>query len=161
MSQSDRISVLFICMGNICRSPLAEGVFRQKANERGVIDRLSLDSAGTGGWHVGEPADPRMQQTAERHGIKLTSAARQVHRDDFERFDYLICMDRANLKNVKAIGAPEEKLSLLLDYLPDPPTREVPDPYYGGPDGFERVFELVDAACDALLDRLVAERSSA
>ncbi len=160
MSQSDRISVLFICMGNICRSPLAEGIFRHKANERGVIDRLSLDSAGTGGWHVGEAADPRMQQTAEKHGIKLTGVARQVHPDDFERFDHLICMDRANLKNVKAIGAPEAKLSLLLDSLPDPPTREVPDPYYGGPDGFERVFELVDAACGALLDRLVTERSS-
>lgn len=157
MSHDGRIRILFVCMGNICRSPLAEGVFLHKANQRGVAGRFSVDSAGTGGWHVGDPADHRMRQAAESRGVKLTSRARQVRPDDADRFDLIICMDRENERNVLRMGIPREKVSLLLEYDVDSPEREVPDPYYGGPDGFEHVFELVDAACEKLLEKLLGK----
>jgi protein-tyrosine phosphatase len=160
MTRPDRISILFVCMGNICRSPLAEGLFRHRANERGVVDRFSVDSAGTGGWHVGEPADHRMRQVAEQRGVKLTSRARQIRAEDAARFDYIICMDRDNQRNVLRLGIPPEKVTLLLDYDPDSPVREVPDPYYGGSEGFDRVFSLVDAACKKLLDELLTAAAS-
>jgi len=156
MSTSQRIRVLFVCMGNICRSPLAEGVFLKKANERGVAGRFSIDSAGTGGWHVGEPPDPRMKQVAEARGVMLTSRARQITEKDSDRFDAIICMDRENYQNVLRLGIPREKVSLLLEHDRHSSETEVPDPYYGGPEGFDRVFELVDAACERLLDKLLS-----
>jgi protein-tyrosine phosphatase len=155
MSNSDRISILFVCMGNICRSPLAEGVFLHKANQRGVAGRFSVDSAGTGGWHVGEPPDHRMRQVAESRGVQLTSRARQVRKGDADRFDHIICMDRDNMRNVLRLGVAREKVSLLLEHDPDSPVAEVPDPYYGGPEGFDQVFALVDAACEKLLEKLL------
>jgi len=156
MSDSDRIRLLFVCMGNICRSPLAEGVFLHKANERGVAKRFSVDSAGTGGWHVGEPADHRMRDVAESRGVVLTSRARQVRSDDADHFDHIICMDRDNVRNVLRIGIPKDKVSLLLEYDPQSAETEVPDPYYGGPEGFDHVFELVDGACEKLMDKLLS-----
>lgn len=146
-------------MGNICRSPLAEGVFLHKANTRGVAKQFSIDSAGTGGWHVGEPADYRMRQAAESHGVKLTSRARQIRPKDADHFDSIICMDRENRRHVLQLGIPREKVSLLLQYDPESPETEVPDPYYGGPDGFEHVYDLVDAACEKLLEKLLREGS--
>lgn len=156
MSASARTSVLFVCMGNICRSPLAEGAFLHKLNERGVAEHFTVESAGTGHWHAGERPDRRARETAQRHGIVLPSRARQVTREDFQRFDHLICMDETNREDLVDRGAPPEKLRLLLEADPASELREVPDPYYGGDDGFETVFRLIDAACDALLDELLA-----
>ena len=148
-------------MGNICRSPLAEGVFIDQANQRGVADQFRIDSAGTGCWHSGKLPDKRMREVAQRHGITLASLARQVNKDDFRRFDQIICMDRDNRQNLLDLGADENQLSLMMQYHPQPPTLEVPDPYYGGMDGFENVFELVTAASSGLLDHLLADSQNA
>lgn len=155
MTTNQRTSVLFICMGNLCRSPLAENVFRHQAEARGALNFFDIDSAGTGHWHIGEEPDPRIRAIGQDHGITVTGQARQVKRRDFARFDYLICMDEDNRLDILDLGAPEEKVHLLLDFLPDAPMIEVPDPYYGGRDGFNLVFELVDSACAALLDKLL------
>jgi protein-tyrosine phosphatase len=160
----DRIGVLFVCLGNICRSPLAEGVFLHKADHRGAAQRFEVDSAGLGGWHVGEAPDPRALAVARRHGVRLVSRARQVARADFLRFDHLICMDHSNRNGLLKIGAPPDKVRLLLEVgsasrgRGHGPRRgsDVPDPYYGGDDGFEEVFGLIDSACEALLDELLA-----
>ena len=152
--------ILFVCMGNICRSPLAEAVFRHKAGERQVADRFEIDSAGTSGYHAGEPADPRMRETAATHGIDVTSRARGVETNDFGHFDLLICMDENNREDLLNRGAPEAKLRLLLECDPEAPIVEVPDPYYGGPEGFRTVYMLVNQACAALLDQLVEPASS-
>ena len=152
--------VLFVCMGNICRSPLAEGIFRHKSNQRGVSDLFLVDSAGTGDWHVGEAPDERVQRLADRHGVKLDSAARQVRRRDFKRFDHIYCMDEDNREELLDMGAPAGKVRLLLECDPDAPFIEVPDPYFGGDDGFELVWRLVDSACGAVLDQLLAERAA-
>jgi protein-tyrosine phosphatase len=155
MSSSHRI--LFICMGNLCRSPLAEAVFVHKAESRGVIDRFSVDSAGTGGWHAGEPADPRMRAAAARFGVTIAGTARQVTAGDLRDFDLLVCMDENNRDDLLRRGAPEEKLHLLLEFDGALGIAEVPDPYYGGLEGFETVYRLVDSACDAMLDHLCDE----
>jgi protein-tyrosine phosphatase len=160
MSPRDRTSVLFICMGNICRSPLAECVFLHKAAAHGVSDRFQVDSAGTGGWHAGETPDQRMRQTAARYGVVVAGEARMVQTDDFEHFDHLICMDTSNLRDILKRGAPGDRARLLLPIDPAAPTPDVPDPYYGGPEGFEHVFKLVDRACDALLAELLDEETS-
>ena len=152
-----RTRVLFVCMGNICRSPLAEGIFRKKAADRGCAGRFHVDSAGTGGWHAGELPDPRIAQLAKKNQIKLDSRGRRVEPVDFERFDLLICMDRENHANLKRMGAPADKLKLLMDYDPKAGQPDVPDPYYGGEGGFEAVYELLDSACEALLDELLPD----
>lgn len=151
--------VLFVCLGNICRSPLAEGVFIHLARERGVLDLFEVDSCGTGRWHVGKRADPRSLEVAERNGVHLPSIARQVEpRRDFERFEWLIAMDRSNRNHLLDAGAPEGRVHLLRAF--DPELRgasegelDVPDPYWDD-DGFERVFEMVRAGCGGLLERL-------
>lgn len=144
-------------MGNICRSPLAEGVFRHQAELRGVGDRFVVESAGTGGWHAGERADPRARQVAAANGITLSGTARQVRRGDFDKFHHLICMDLDNHRELARRGAPPDRLRLLLEVDKSSPVREVPDPYYGGDDGFQHVFELISSACAALLDELTAD----
>lgn len=153
------VSVLFICMGNICRSPLAEGIFRHKVEQRGASDRFFIDSAGTGGWHVGAPPDERMQVVAAEHGIALDSAARQVDRDDFSRFHHLLCADEDNREDLLGMGAPPKRVRLLLECDPAAPMIEVPDPYYGGADGFQLVYRLVESACEALAREMLDERS--
>ena len=145
--------VLFVCMGNICRSPTAEGVLRRLVREEGLEDRIEIDSAGTGGWHAGSPPDERATDAAARRGIELAGAARQVEAADFERFDLLIAMDRENLAELRRLAPDDEargKLRLLLG------DRDVPDPYYGGARGFEDVLDLVEEACEELLDELRA-----
>lgn len=150
-------SILFICMGNICRSPLAEGVFLHKARERGVHDEFDVDSAGTGGWHVGDPPDHRSVKVAKENGVRLVSRARQVKSGDFEEFDLLICMDGENAHDLASMGCPPEKIKLLMDYHDDSQHDEVPDPYYGGRDGFKLMHELIDRAVDGLLERMRPE----
>jgi low molecular weight protein-tyrosine phosphatase len=154
--------VLFVCMGNICRSPTAEGVMRGLLREAGLEDAIELDSAGTGGWHAGEPPDARAAEAALRRGVRLEGAARQVVPEDFERFDLLVAMDRENLGELLAVAPGEEaaeKVRLLREFDPasrDAADLDVPDPYYGGDRGFERVLDLVTAACRGLLDELRA-----
>lgn len=145
-------AVLFVCLGNICRSPLAEGVFRTLVDEAGQTGRFTVDSAGTGAWHIGNPPDPRSIDVAARHGLDISAQrARQVCTDDFRRFDTIVAMDRDNLETLKSRAAGgSARLRLLLNT----PERDVPDPYYGGPDGFDRVLQLVRAGCVDLLDSL-------
>jgi protein-tyrosine phosphatase len=149
--------VLFVCLGNICRSPTGEGVFRALVRERGLGDVVEVDSAGTGSWHVGEPADRRMQQTAGDRGYELTSRARQVTPQDFHEFDLIVAMDRSNRENLEAIAPAggHAELRLFSDFLPPGSPRDVPDPYYGGPQGFERVLDLIEEGSEALLDHLL------
>ena len=153
------VRVLFVCLGNICRSPLAEGVFTQKVREAGLEDAFEIDSAGTGSWHVGEPADRRMRQTAQSHGITLTSKGRQFAYKDFEDFDHILVMDRSNLHDVLFLDRKEQfgdRVRLFREFDPDPEDHQVPDPYYGGDKGFERVFQIVDRTADKLLAALRA-----
>ena len=146
--------LLFVCMGNICRSPAAEGVFLHLARERGVEDQFHIDSAGTGGWHAGNPPDHRSVFEGRRRGIHLPSTARQVVDSDWEDFDLIICMDTENHVNLIRAGAPEEKVRKLLEWHPEEHHEDVPDPYYGGDDGFVHMYDLIEAACERLLDDL-------
>jgi low molecular weight protein-tyrosine phosphatase len=152
------MNILFVCMGNICRSPTAEGVMRSLVREAGLEDEFEIDSAGTGGWHVGNPPDARATESARRRGITLAGEARRVTREDFERYDLLLAADRENLAELRALAPNEEsrsKVRLLREFDPDSegaPDLDVPDPYYGGPDGFEEVLDLVEAACRGLLE---------
>jgi len=155
MTETPRI--LFVCMGNICRSPTAEGVFRAMAEAAGVA--VEVDSAGTGGWHVGEAPDRRATAAAAQRGVDLSrQRARQARAADFHEFDHILAMDHDNLADLQAIMPRDARaeLRLFLDYAPDQPVRAVPDPYYGGPQGFERVLDLIEAASAGLLERLRA-----
>ena len=160
MTEYRRASVLFVCLGNICRSPLAEGVFLHLAAEAGVADDVVVDSAGTGAWHVGNRPDPRSIEVAERHGIHLPGHARQVTEEDFRRFDRIVAMDRSNLRNLRALRPADASTEpeLLRDHDPEPGDGEVPDPYYGGDEGFDRVYEMVLRSCEALLDDVLSSR---
>lgn len=156
MPEPRQTGVLFVCLGNICRSPLAEGIFIHLARERGVQERFRVDSCGTGGWHAGERADPRSIAVAAKYGIELPSIARKFDpRRDPVDFHWLIPMDNQNHRDLLDHGVPREKLRLMLDYHPELKSGEVPDPYYGGPDGFDKVYEMLRVSCDAMLDSLV------
>jgi protein-tyrosine phosphatase len=159
VSLSTARSILFVCMGNICRSPMAEAMFRHQATLRGVLDEFTIDSAGTGGWHAGSPPDDRMQRTAQRHGIPMKCRARKVRNPDFTSFDLILCMDEENHANLLKMGAPPDRLRLMLDFHPHEQCTEVPDPYYGEHDGFQEVFDLLETSCDRLLDELLPESS--
>lgn len=159
-SGPDNARVLFVCMGNICRSPTAEGVFRAMLARESLDASVFVDSAGTGGWHAGEPPDRRAAAAALRRGYDLSGQrARQVTLGDFHHFHYIVAMDSQNLRDLRAVapGSFKDKPRLLLDYASEPlSTREVPDPYYGGADGFDRVLDLVEAGCAGLLREVVA-----
>jgi protein-tyrosine phosphatase len=167
--RTDPIRVLFVCLGNICRSPLAEGVFIHLAKEAGVADRFEVDSAGTGDWHVGEWPDPRSAEVARKHGVVLPSRARQVTRVDLERFDYVVAMDRENLWDLERMARElpgaraRAKIHLLRaddpDRAPGDDRHDVPDPYYGGASGFEQVYQMVHRSAEALLRRLLTEHA--
>jgi protein-tyrosine phosphatase len=150
--------ILFVCMGNICRSPTAEGVMRRLVEGAGL--NIEIDSAGTGAWHAGEPPDRRATLAARGRGITLEGAARQVTPDDFRRFDLLIALDRANLRELLAIAPDEEaaeRVRLLREFDPGAGgDLDVPDPYYGADRGFETVLDMVEAACRGLIDELRA-----
>ena len=153
--------LLFVCLGNICRSPMAEGVFRRVAEEEGVLDRFEIDSAGMGDWHVGQAPDGRAQVAASNRGIDISSqCARQVTRGDFARFDLLLAMDRSNFAELTRLAPKSErhKIRYFLDFAPHAGTKDVPDPFYGGSEGFDHALDLIeDAARGLLADRLSDE----
>ena len=153
--------VLFVCLGNICRSPTAEGVFRHQVSALGLERYIEIDSAGTGAWHVGNPPDIRAQQTARQRGIDLSSLrARQVTKNDFEYFDTIIAMDRNNQTDLCRLADSQyhEKIHLFLQFAPGISEDEVPDPYYGHGDGFSRVFDMIEVAGDGLISYIEQRR---
>lgn len=157
MNDEKTIGVLFICMGNICRSPTAHALFRTKVQAAGLADKIRIDSAGTHAYHIGHPPDVRSMETAASRQIVMDDLrARKVEFSDFYEFDYLLVMDEHNFQLVNALGPREElhRVGFLLDYAPEVGRKDVPDPYYGGERGFEQVFDMVDAACDKLLIHL-------
>jgi low molecular weight protein-tyrosine phosphatase len=157
MSDQDKVRVIFVCMGNICRSPTAHGVFRRMVEQAGLSHLIEIDSAGTHAYHVGEPPDRRAQTTALRRGIDLADLrARKAVPEDLERCDYVLAMDQDNYHSLCAICPPglEGRIGLFLDYAPQLRMREVPDPYYGGPQGFEQVLDLVETASAGLLEHI-------
>ncbi len=151
------VKVLFVCMGNICRSPTAEGTFRHIVEQGGLSDEFHIDSAGTIDFHIGDPPDVRAQETALRYGVDITRLrARQVNSNDFHIFDYVLAMDRENFQGLNQI-CPEgrgNRLHMFCDFHPDASIREVPDPYYGGTRGFDTVFDLVMKASKGLLEHI-------
>ena len=150
-------AVLFVCLGNICRSPTAEGVFRAALARAGLAGRVRTDSAGLGDWHVGAPPDRRAIQAARRRGYDLTALrGRQVEPADFARFGWILGMDEANLRALTAMKPPDfgGHLGLLLEFAPQTQLREVPDPYFGGPEGFDRVLDLIEASATGLVAHL-------
>ena len=157
------VRVLFVCLGNICRSPLAEGVFKSLVEAEGLAGRFVVDSAGTSAYHEGERADARMRRVAESRWVVLTSLSRPIVEADVERFDYLIVMDASNERDVRALAErvrPDAKVVRLREFDPEADgDLDVPDPYYGGIDGFERVFDIVDRSCRGLLSHLRAEHA--
>ena len=153
----ERVKVLFVCSGNICRSPMAEGVFKHHVKRAGLDGIIASDSAGTHDYHVGEPPDPRAQRAAGRRGYDLsTQRGRQVSRADFDEFDYLLAMDQTNLRVLERLCPSQHghKLKLFMEFGADDALREVPDPFYGGDQGFERVLDMVEEAAQGLLRHL-------
>ncbi len=148
------VKVLFVCMGNICRSPTAEAVFRARVEEAGLADTIRIDSAGTHDYHIGDPPDTRTQRAAAKRGYDMSALrGRQVERADFGRFDYVLAMDNANLSILQRLRPDDaaSHLGLFLQFAARHHEREVPDPYYGGADGFERVLDMVEDASAGLL----------
>ena len=152
------IRICFVCLGNIVRSPLGENMFRQLSQKTNVSHRYQVDSAGTGSWHVGESPDRRMRQVAARNGLKYDGRARQFRTSDFDQFDIIIAMDtdnRANLMRLAHTSEQQGKIHLMRDFDPQGGRNaSVPDPYYGGMDGFEEVFHIVERSCQGLLNAL-------
>jgi protein-tyrosine phosphatase len=155
------MSICFVCLGNICRSPTAEGVMRKLVAARGLSGSIHIESAGTGAWHVGHAADARACSAAARRGYSLDGHARQFTPADFARFDYVLAADAQNVANLVAMATSDEakrKIFLVRDFDRDAPEgSEVPDPYYGGPAGFEQVLDICEAACRGLLEHLMVE----
>ena len=146
------VKVLFVCMGNICRSPVAQGVFEGVVRREGLEGEVWVDSAGTGAWHVGHPPDERAQESARSRGLDISHLrARQVTADDCRTFDYVLTMDEDNHRAVSAPCGGDAVVRPFLDFAEGSPEREVPDPYYGGPGGFERVIDLVEEASEGLI----------
>ncbi|MEM7513106.1 MAG: low molecular weight protein-tyrosine-phosphatase [Bacteroidota bacterium] len=158
-----KLHILFVCLGNICRSPMAEGLFKHKVAQSGLSDFFDIDSCGTGAWHAGESADARMRKTAQKHGIQLTSTARQVQTTDFSRFDYIIPMDDSNLINLQSFVSRMNNANATLVKMrffdSEAPNEDVPDPYYGGVDGFEDVYNILERSTQAFLEFLVEKHA--
>jgi len=159
--------VLFVCTGNICRSPTAEGVFRQIVEHAGLGDVISVDSAGIGSWHVGDPPDARAVETALNNGVDITSLrARKVVRDDFKDFDLIIALDSTHLRALEEMRpgfSPDHDravLDLMMRFAPQYGTEDVPDPYYGGKDGFQNVFDMIKSACEGLLNHIREQKGA-
>ena len=152
------ISVLFVCLGNICRSPAAEGIFTAITTQKGWQKYFIIDSAGTSGYHLGQPADHRMREHAQKRGYQLLSRSRPFrHPEDFEQFDYILAMDNSNYQNLTALTSRSEhlkKIYKMMSFAPGMPEKEVPDPYYGGKQGFERVLDILEESCKNFLKKL-------
>lgn len=159
MSTNNRKRLLFVCLGNICRSPAAEEVMRKMANDRGITDFLQTDSAGVGGWHVGELPDSRMRRHAAERGYILKSKARQLSSDDFGKFDYIVVMDDENYKSVSSLARNNEERGKILkmkDYFAKyKECDNVPDPYYGGAEDFELALDLIEDGCSGLIEHIL------
>ena len=155
------VRVLFVCMGNICRSPVAEGIFLHLVKTRNLSDRFEVDSCGIGDWHLGHSADPRSQDVARRNGIELACTARKIDRTrDFETFDWILAMDRQNYRDLENLSPREHlaKIHLMREFDPEAEERaEVPDPYYGGPTGFDSMYAMLKRSCENFLDSLERE----
>ena len=154
-SSHAKIGIVFVCLGNICRSPAAEGIFKQVVEQKGLPDNFFIDSAGTGGWHQGELPDSRMRAHGAKRGYDFCSRARKFNTNDFERFDYIVVMDDQNYKDVTALAPTEKdkrKVCKMIDFSQKFTHHQyVPDPYYGGASGFELVLDLLEDACEGLL----------
>ena len=151
-------SILFVCLGNICRSPTGEGVMKHLVDQADLSEEITVDSAGTIGHHAGRPADQRMQQAAQSRGYDLQSRSRKIVFRDLEEFDLVIAMDRENLSDILLIESqPQANVKLLSSYLGDDWPSDVPDPYYGGAEGFEYVLDMIEAACPKILEELVSK----
>lgn len=154
--------MLFVCLGNICRSPLAEALFKQKVNERGWSKYFYADSCGTSDYHIGDPPDRRTVANARNNGIEINHRGRQLSRDDFERFDFILAMDKDNYADIVAMAGGkslEGKLFLMRYFDPEAKNSEVPDPYYGGEEGFQQVFQILDRSVEGFLDYLAGRYS--
>jgi len=155
--------LLFVCLGNICRSPSAENIMNHLIEKAGLGDRITCDSAGTAGYHIGSPPDSRMAMAARKRDIELLGAARQFQKKDFEDFDLILAMDRENYRNILALdkaGKYQDKVRLMCDFCQKYDLKEVPDPYYGGADGFDRVIDLLMDAQAGLLEYIISQEKS-
>ncbi|MFM7428056.1 MAG: low molecular weight protein-tyrosine-phosphatase [Elainella sp.] len=153
--------LLFVCLGNICRSPSAEGIMNHLIQQRGLTGQIICDSAGTSSYHIGSPPDRRMTVAASRQGVRLAGQARQFELSDFEAFDLILAMDQENYRNILALdhsGRYKHKVKLMCEFCRSHRDREVPDPYYGGESGFDYVIDLLLDACTGLLDEIMAQR---
>jgi protein-tyrosine phosphatase len=159
MTNKTPVRILFVCLGNICRSPLAEGLFQKKIEEREFADKIEIDSAGTGAWHIDEKPDRRMRQAASRHGVSLDHLrGRQADADDLTNFDLILAMDSSNRETLRSWDSEHSanrKIRMFREFDPIPESLDVPDPYWLGSDGFEEVYQIVDRTCDALLEWVV------
>ncbi|WP_234567598.1 low molecular weight protein-tyrosine-phosphatase [Rhodohalobacter sp. 614A] len=157
ITKENPYKICFVCLGNICRSPTAEGVFQHLVNERGLQSYFFVDSAGTSAYHIGEPANSKSQWVANQKGVQLHSKARRFERADLDDFDLVLAMDHENLRNIQQLNGKipsSERVKLLREYDPNPEDKAVPDPYYGGMDGFQRVFDVIKRSSESLLDEL-------
>ena len=155
----DKISVLFVCLGNICRSPAAEAIFQNLINDKGIVDQFIVDSAGTGSWHVGKKADARMRFAAKQRNININSNARQIKEDDFRKFNYILVMDNSNFKNVidlknRVKGSDFAKILKIQDFSSTFNEKEVPDPYFGGDAGFDHVLDILEDSVSCFLEKI-------
>ncbi|EOY33511.1 Low molecular weight protein-tyrosine-phosphatase slr0328 [Theobroma cacao] len=169
-TETKPFSVLFVCLGNICRSPAAEGVFRDIVKKKGLDSKFNIDSAGTINYHEGNLSDPRMRAASKRRGIEITSISRPIRPSDFRDFDLILAMDKQNREDILEAfnrwkfrdtlpADAHKKVRLMCSYCKKHDETEVPDPYYGGPQGFEKVLDLLEDACESLLDNILAENS--
>jgi protein-tyrosine phosphatase len=158
MKDGNKVAVSFVCMGNICRSPTAEAIMRHLVSAAGLRDAVTLDSAGTGAWHVGEERDRRSRAVAKQRGMPISGPARQFVRGDFDRFDLVLALDEDNARELRRLATTDDaraRIRLLREFDKDAgPGAEVPDPYYGGPEGFDLVFDICLVACRGLLQHL-------
>lgn len=156
-SARERFRIVFICTGNICRSPAAENIFREHARRAGILPQLAIDSAGTGDWHQGEDPDPRSTEALRAAGYAADGTARGLRKDEFLHHDLYVCMDRSHLREVVARGAPRDRVVLIREFDQGRAHDEVPDPYYGGNDGFAEMIRMLEAAMDGLVERVRVE----